>query len=146
MVPTSFIVFDNGMLSIGTINSSLWNFLSSICYQLHFLVSISIQYVAIFIVNVRCKRMRLDIGALQCKSYMGIYSPSMCSQLLNNSIELWCVLCVHFFFQFTLKFDCLECVLKSRFNFWCMYIYFSDQLLVHIHIQSIVFNYPFLQQ
>ncbi len=60
---------------------------------------------------------------LECMSYVGIYSPSMHSQLL----KLWCVLCVHLlFFQFALKFDCLEWILKSWSNFWCMYIYFSN--------------------
>ncbi len=134
-MPTSFIAFNNGLLSVGTIDWYLWGFLSSICTNFILLWISPIQFVAIFIVSFHCKMMKLDIGVLECKSYMGIYSPLMRFQLLNNSIKLWCVLCVHLFFS-NLHLDLISfnafskidsisnaCTSISLINFWFMFTY-----------------------
>lgn len=89
-----------------------------------------IQFAAIFIVSIRCKRTRLE-----CRSYVGICSPSMQSQLLNNWIELWCVSCVHLLF-FNLHLDLITlnafskvnstygaCTSTFFINFWFMFTY-----------------------
>lgn len=136
MAPISFIAFDDGLLSTKTTYWSLRGSISSIYHPFHFFVNITHSIYR----HLHCEYL-LQKDKVGGWSAGATWGSAHLQCILNFSIvkSNYGVYYVFiYFFQFALWFDCLECILKSRLNFCCVYIYLSYQLLVYVHIQFVV--------